>query len=103
MNGDTLHGGAAILSVRDLTKTFRGRDEKVTALAGVSLEVREGELFATTALEVVNTRANLLGATRLLDDIALDRYSFLRDAYLARRQNQVYDGNPPEERFDDVQ
>ena len=52
-------------------------------------------------INVVNIRANLLGATRLLDDIALDRYSFLRDAYLARRLNQVYDGNPPEERFDD--
>lgn len=48
-------------------------------------------------LNVVHTRAGLLGASRLLDDIALDRYSFLRDAYLARRKNQVYDGNPPEE------
>jgi phospholipid-binding lipoprotein MlaA len=53
------------------------------------------------ALNIVDTRARLLGATRLLDDIALDRYSFLRDAYLARRLNQVYDGNPPEERFDE--
>lgn len=52
-------------------------------------------------VNVVNTRANFLGASRLLDDVALDRYSFLRDAYLARRLNQVYDGNPPEERFDD--
>ncbi|MCP5286895.1 MAG: VacJ family lipoprotein [Burkholderiaceae bacterium] len=59
--------------------------------------VRNGAL----ALNVVDTRASLLGATRLLDDIALDRYSFLRDAYLARRLNQVYDGNPPEERFDE--
>ena len=59
--------------------------------------VRNGAL----ALNVVDTRASLLGATRLLDDIALDRYSFLRYAYLARRLNQVYDGNPPEERFDE--
>ena len=51
-----------------------------------------------TLLFVIDTRANLLGATRLLDEIAFDRYSFLRDAYLARRRNQVYDGNPPEER-----
>ncbi len=58
--------------------------------------VRNGALM----LNVVDTRASLLGATRLLDDIALDRYSFIRDAYLARRLNQVYDGNPPEERFD---
>ena len=52
------------------------------------------------ALNIVDTRARLLGAGRLLDDIALDRYGFLRDAYLARRLNQVWDGNPPEERFD---
>jgi phospholipid-binding lipoprotein MlaA len=30
-------------------------------------------------------RAELLGATRLLDEVALDKYSFLRDAYLSRR------------------
>jgi phospholipid-binding lipoprotein MlaA len=85
-------------SIRDTAA--RPRDKGATSLSRV--DVREGALFAAPALEVVNTRANLLGATRLLDDIALDRYSFLRDAYLARRQNQVYDGNPPEERFDDV-
>ncbi len=34
----------------------------------------------------VNTRANLLNASDLLNDVALDRYSFLRDAYLQRRQ-----------------
>jgi phospholipid-binding lipoprotein MlaA len=50
-----------------------------------------------SALRVVDTRANLLSATRLLDEIALDRYSFLRNAYLARRRNLVWDGNPPEE------
>ena len=56
-----------------------------------------GTANAALLLSVVHTRAGLLGASRLLDDIALDRYSFLRDAYLARRKNQVYDGNPPEE------
>ncbi|MDH4052443.1 MAG: VacJ family lipoprotein, partial [Rubrivivax sp.] len=35
------------------------------------------------------------GATSLMDQIALDPYTFLRDAYLARRRNQVYDGDPP--------
>jgi len=33
------------LSVQDLHKVFPGKEDKVTALAGVSLEVREGELF----------------------------------------------------------
>jgi phospholipid-binding lipoprotein MlaA len=48
-------------------------------------------------LQLVNRRASLLGASRMLDEIALDKYSFLRDAYLARRRSQVYDGDPPDE------
>ena len=56
--------------------------------------------YSLTALNVVNTRANLLGATRVLDDIALDKYTFIRDAYIARRRNLVYDGDPPEEPSD---
>ena len=35
-------------------------------------------------------------AIRLLDQEGLDQYAFLRDAYLQRRRNQIYDGNPPE-------
>ncbi len=44
----------------------------------------------------VDKRAELLPATDTVDQIALDRYSFVRDAFLARRLNQVYDGSPPE-------
>ncbi|GGC05874.1 hypothetical protein GCM10007205_13760 [Oxalicibacterium flavum] len=46
-------------------------------------------------IRVVDQRATLLGATNLMEEAALDRYSFLRDAYLQRRQSLVYDGNPP--------
>lgn len=49
----------------------------------------------STVLRVVNQRANLLNASQLLEDAAFDKYSFLRDSYLQRRHNQVYDGNPP--------
>jgi phospholipid-binding lipoprotein MlaA len=45
---------------------------------------------------VVNLRANLLEAERFLDEAALDRYAFLREAYLQRRRNLIYDGNPPD-------
>ena len=59
--------------------------------------VRSGtDRLAIAAFELVNTRSELLAATQLLDDIALDRYSFVRDAYLARRRSQLYDGEPPE-------
>jgi phospholipid-binding lipoprotein MlaA len=46
-------------------------------------------------LEKVRTRANLLKAESLVNEAALDKYSFIRDAWLQRRRNQVFDGNPP--------
>jgi phospholipid-binding lipoprotein MlaA len=48
-------------------------------------------------LQLVNTRASLMSATNLLDDVALDKYAFVRDAYLQRRQNLIYNGYPPDE------
>lgn len=54
-----------------------------------------------TALRLVSTRAGLLSTTGLLDDIALDKYAFVRTAYLQRRRSLVYDGNPPEEDDED--
>jgi phospholipid-binding lipoprotein MlaA len=47
------------------------------------------------ALDVVDSRANLLQAEKFLDTAAVDRYSFLRDSYLQRREYLVHDGNPP--------
>jgi len=38
-----------------------------------------------TSLNIVNTRANFLRAGEMLEDIALDKYTFYRDAYLQRR------------------
>ena len=54
-----------------------------------------------TTLGIVDFRANLLGASTLLDTIALDKYSFIRDAYLARRLDLVWDGAAPMEIFQD--
>lgn len=51
-------------------------------------------------LYLVNTRADLLDASRLLEEAALDRYVFQRDAYLQRRQSLVYDGSPPREKLE---
>ena len=49
-----------------------------------------------TTLQLIDVRANLLGASRIVDDIALDKYVFIRDGYLTRRRSQVYDGDPPD-------
>ncbi len=53
-------------------------------------------------LQLINTRANLLNASRVLDDIALDKYTFVRDAYLQRRRSLVYDGDEPPPREPDA-
>ena len=52
--------------------------------------------WSLRGLNIVDTRADLLNASRVVDEGALDPYAFIRDAYLQRRQTQVYDGNPPE-------
>lgn len=57
--------------------------------------------YSITALQLVDTRANLLSTTQLVGEVALDRYSFIRDGYLARRLDQVYDGAPPLEAYED--
>ena len=49
-------------------------------------------------LDTLRTRANLLKAETVLDQAALDRYTFIRDAWLQRRRSQVYDGRPPREK-----
>jgi phospholipid-binding lipoprotein MlaA len=48
----------------------------------------------------VNRRSELLETSRILETAALDPYEFLRDAYLQRRRNLVYDGSPPPDKDD---
>ncbi|HEV8260243.1 MAG TPA: VacJ family lipoprotein [Burkholderiales bacterium] len=47
------------------------------------------------AVNIVNTRANLLPAEKILDETGVERYTFLRDVYLQRREYLIHDGNPP--------
>jgi phospholipid-binding lipoprotein MlaA len=51
----------------------------------------------------VNLRAGALGAESMVDTAALDRYRFIRNAYLRARRYQVYDGKPPPEEDDEGQ
>ena len=57
----------------------------------------EPAYWATEGLDAVRTRANLLPAEKVLEEAALDKYAFIRDAWRQRRRSQVYDGNPPAE------
>lgn len=45
----------------------------------------------------LDTRAQLLQSEDVLDTAALDKYRFLRNAYLRARRYQLYDGKPPPE------
>lgn len=56
-----------------------------------------GRRNSAIAARAIDDRAQLLRAQRLVEGAALDRYSFIRDGYLQRRRNQVYDGDPPEQ------
>ncbi|MEP7156895.1 MAG: VacJ family lipoprotein [Betaproteobacteria bacterium] len=58
---------------------------------------------SVTGLELVDVRASLLGAGDSLDEAALDKYQFLRDAYLQRRLRAVYDGKAPQEKLDQLE
>lgn len=46
-------------------------------------------------VRIVDGRSQLMGASNLIEAAALDRYAFLRDSYMQRRQYLIYDGNPP--------
>ncbi len=56
-----------------------------------------GVRWALAILYGIDRRADLLGASKVLEEAALDPYSFTRDAYLQKRRNDVYDGNAPAE------
>lgn len=73
-------------SVRDATGT--GVQFRVNAYTDFDdAKLQDG----LTVLEVVDTRAGLLRAGALFEEAAIDRYSFMRDFYLQRRQNQIDD------------
>ena len=50
-----------------------------------------------TGLRVINARNTYYEAGDLLDGAAIDKYSFMRDAYIQRRQYQINEGRDDEE------
>jgi len=56
--------------------------------------------WGITGLRGIDKRSDLLAASKIMEEAALDKYEFHRDAYLQKRQNDVYDGNPP---FEDME
>jgi len=50
-----------------------------------------------TAIRLIDRRAYILDTSSLLEDAALDRYEFVRDAYLQRRESKIYHGDAPKD------
>lgn len=55
--------------------------------------------WSLRAVTYIDTRARLLGASRVLEEATDDPYLFLREAYRQRRQSLIYDGQPPRRAF----
>lgn len=58
------------------------------------VELKLGERIAVVALDTVSLRAELLSLEETVDEISTDRYTFIREAYLDRRDFLVHDGSP---------
>ncbi len=56
--------------------------------------------LVTLTIKYIDIRAGLLKASNILDETVPDKYAFVRDAYLSRREFLIYDGNPPDD-FDE--
>ncbi|QEP45149.1 VacJ family lipoprotein [Ectothiorhodospiraceae bacterium BW-2] len=65
-------------------------------------ELLEGSRYSLLALNIVDTRADLLPLTDSMQRTGGDGYTFMREAYLQRRSYQIYDGNPPPPEIDDA-
>ena len=59
----------------------------------------QGVYWSLLSLKFIDTRADLLETTDVLEEAAVDPYAFVRETYLQSRKNKIYDGNPP---IDDV-
>lgn len=51
--------------------------------------------YGTRAVGLMDTRAQLLTASKVLEQATDDEYLFVREAYLQKRQQLIYDGNVP--------
>lgn len=89
---DTVGRGVDSLIMHPITNVFWTEQ----LLGFYDIEVQ----LPLSTLDKIDTRAQLLDAEKTLEEAALDKYEFIRDAYLQRRESQVHNGNVPK-RVDD--
>ena len=56
-----------------------------------------GLRYGMVALRKIDERADLLSAEKVVEAGAIDKYSYMRDAYLQRRNYLIHDSQPPRE------
>ncbi len=78
--------GDALLNPLTYTFAFAGAGAAVSAINA-----------GARAVDVVDTRADVIPTEKILDEAAVDRYDFIKNAYQQRREYLVHDGNVPEE------
>jgi phospholipid-binding lipoprotein MlaA len=83
-------------TVRDTAGFIADRRASYTGLVDADVAA-----YALSGLELISIRTSLLGTTALIDQVALDKYAFVRDGYIASRRNAQFDGAPPLDAFDD--
>lgn len=90
--------GGLIADTAELDPIWREVEDGLPALPRESDKAQ-----IITVVKAIDLRASLLKAEKILDEAALDKYTFIREAYLQRREYLVYDGNPPKkaEEFDE--
>ena len=71
-----------------------GFDVYVDPVANVDHVPTRNTLLVT---RIVSDRSDLLKADKIIEEAALDKYSYIRDAYLQRRRSLIHDGEPPRE------
>ncbi len=57
--------------------------------------------YSLTGLQFISARAELLSASEVLDEAAVDPYLQVREAFRQKRWNEIHDGDPPEPDFFD--
>ena len=79
--------------------TFSNPINWINPMAGYSWSTTfngiSGAILASGALRLVDQRADLLSASKIMDEASVDRYEFIRNAYFQQRNYVIYDGRPP--------
>lgn len=78
-----------------------GVGQGVWMLASPMNQASNDVSYSALALKVLDSRVRLLDVDQIVSDAATDRYSFIRSAYLQRREYLIHDGEVVPQREDD--